>query len=108
MSTSETANHSAVLNSRVESGKLAEWQRVFCAAFRSPGGKLTLAVVNDAPQEFPMEFSIEGLPKAIRLNRYRYGEAEHDRADGKVTPTKESSLGPPPPLPCKTRCRQTV
>jgi hypothetical protein len=89
-----TAKKSAVLNSRVEGGKLAEWQRVFCAAFRSPGGKLTLAVVNDAPQGLPMQLAMEGLPKPIRLCRYRYGEAERDRADVQVTPQKEFSLSP--------------
>jgi len=89
-----TAKNSAVLGSRVEGGRLADWQRVFCAALRSPRGNLTLAVVNDAPAEFNLKLAVQGLPKSTRLCRYRYGEAQRDRADVRVTPQKEFSLGP--------------
>ena len=89
-----TAKHSAVLASRVEGGSLADWQRVFCAALRSPRGNLTLAVVNDAPQEFDLKLVLQALSQPARLCRYRYGEAERDRADVKVNPQKEFSLGP--------------
>jgi hypothetical protein len=41
-----------------------------------------------------MQLAMEGLPKPIRLCRYRYGEAERDRADVQVTPQKEFSLSP--------------
>ena len=57
-----TAKHSAVLASRVEGGRIAQWQRVFAAAFRSPRGNLTLAVVNDAPAEFDLKLALDGLP----------------------------------------------
>jgi len=89
-----TAKHSAVLDSRVEGGRLADWRRVFCAALRSPLGNLTLAVVNDAPQEFNFKLAIEGLSRSTRLCRYRYGEAERDRADVIINPQKEFLLGP--------------
>jgi len=93
-----TAKNSAVLHSRVEGGKLADWQRVFSAALRSPRGNLTLAVINDAPAEFQLKLNLSGLPQPIRLCRYRYGETEQDRADVKVDPQKEFSLGPPDAL----------
>ena len=66
-----------------------------CSArrFRSPRGNLTLAVVNDAPAEFNLKLAVQGLAKPTRLYRYRYGEAERDRADVKVDPQTEFSLG---------------
>ena len=89
-----TAQHSAILGSRVEGGKLDDWQRVFCAAFRSPAGNLTLALVNDAPAEFQLKLSLQRMPKPASLHRYRYGEAQHDRADVKVNPQAKFSLTP--------------
>ena len=89
-----TVKHSAVLGSRVEGGTVADWQRVFCTALRSPQGNLTLAVVNDAPQEFDLKLAVRGLPQETRLWRYRYGEAERDRVDVKVNPQKEFLLEP--------------
>ena len=59
-----TAKHSAVLASRVEGGKLDQCQRVFCAAFRSPRGNLTLALVNDAPAEFHLKLACPRLVQA--------------------------------------------
>jgi hypothetical protein len=87
-----TAKHSAVLASRVEGGKLDDWQRVFCTVLRSPQGNLTLAVVNEAPTEFKLKLAVRGLTSPIRLHRYRYGEAERDRADVRVDPQKEFPL----------------
>ena len=59
-----TAKHSAVLACRVEGGTMQQWQRVFAVALRSPQGHLTLAVVNDAPQEFDLALDLEGLAEA--------------------------------------------
>jgi hypothetical protein len=89
-----TAKNSAVLASRIEGGKLAQWQRVFAAAFRSPHGNLTLAVVNDAPADFQLKLALGGLPGPARFYRYRYGEAQRDRADVKVNPEAEFPLTP--------------
>jgi hypothetical protein len=66
---------------------------VFSAAFRSPRGNLTLAVVNDAPAAYHLKLSLRDLSKPIRLYRYRYGEAERDRSDVKVDPQREFSIG---------------
>ena len=88
-----TAKHSAILGSRVEGGKVADWQRVFCAALRSPRGNLTLAIVNDAPLEFDLKLAMQGLPQPARFCRYCYSEAERDRADVKVDPQREVSVG---------------
>jgi hypothetical protein len=90
------AKHSAVLATRVEGGKLPG-QRVFAVALRSPGGKLTLAVVNDAPTPFDLALVFQGLPGAVSLYRYRYAEAQRDRADVRIDPEKEFSLGPAGP-----------
>lgn len=89
-----TAKNSAVLASRVEGGIVQPWQRVFCAAFRSPRGELTVAVVNDAPTSFDMKLALNALPKPIMLQRYRYGEPERDRAAVKVNPEAEYPFSP--------------
>ncbi len=89
-----TAQHPAILSSHVKGGKLDDWQRVFCAAFRSPMGNLTLAVVNDASAEFPLKLALQALPKPERFYRYRYGKAQQDRADVTVNPEAEFSLTP--------------
>lgn len=90
-----TAKHSAVLANRVEGGKQGQWQRVFCAAFRSPSGNLTLALVNDSPADFPLKLRVDGLAKPAKLYRYRYGEPERERADVKVSPQGEFGIAPP-------------
>jgi hypothetical protein len=87
-----TAKNSAVLASRVEGGRQDDWQRVFCAALRSPQGNLTLAIVNDAPTEFPLMLAVQNLANPARLYRYHYIEAERNRADVKVNPQAEFSL----------------
>ena len=81
-----------MLGCRVEGGRLADWQRVFCAALRSPRGNLTLAVVDDAPVEFNLKLHALGRPTMTRLFRYQYGEAEQDWAEVKVNPQREFSL----------------
>jgi hypothetical protein len=89
-----TAQHSAILSSHVDGGKLADWQRVFCTVFRSPAGALTLAVVNDASAELPLKLAWHALPKPERFYRYRYSGAEQNRADIMVNPQIEFSLTP--------------
>jgi hypothetical protein len=85
------AKHSAVLATQVSEARVDGWQRVFCAAFRSPNGNLTLAVVNDASVGFPLQLTWAGTPPAGKFYRYRYTEAEHDRPDVKVNPQPEFS-----------------
>lgn len=41
-----------------------------------------------------MKLAFQGLPGAARFCRYRYGEAQRDRADVKVDPQQEFPLGP--------------
>jgi hypothetical protein len=89
-----TAKHSAVLATNVSDARVKGWQRVFCAAFRSPNGNVTLAVVNDAPVEFPLKLSWAGEPPHGKFFRYRYAEQEHDRQDVKVDP--EPAFSPAP------------
>jgi hypothetical protein len=88
------AKHSAVLSCQVDGGKIDRWQRVFAVALRSPGGNLTLAVVNDAPSEFPLALDVRGLPRAVLLHRYSVTEKERDRADVKINPQTEFHVAP--------------
>ena len=83
------AKHSDALASQVSEMKVKGWQRVFCAAFRSPKGNLTLAIVNDAQVEYPLKLSWAGTTPTAKFYRYRYAEPEHNRADVKVNPQTE-------------------
>jgi hypothetical protein len=78
----------------MDGGRLDDWQRLFAAAFRSPAGELTLAVVNDAPAEFLLKLTLQGMPKPASLYRYRYGEAQQNRVDIIVDPQAEFALTP--------------
>jgi len=86
------AKRSDVLSCKVEGGKLDRWQRVFAAAVRSPKGNLTLAVVNDAPNEFDLTADIAGFAKDMKLCRYSFGQPERDKADLKVEVQAEFPL----------------
>ncbi|MGZ7072840.1 MAG: hypothetical protein ACXVKL_10405 [Candidatus Angelobacter sp.] len=86
-----TAKHSAVLATHVSDARVRGWQRVFCAAFRSPLGNVTLAVVNDAPAEFALKVSWAETSPRGRFFRYRYGKPQYDRVDVRVNPEHEFS-----------------
>jgi len=89
-----TAKHSAVLATNVSDAQVKGWQRIYCAAFRSPNGNVTLAVVNDAPVEFAMKLSWAGTPPRGRFFRYRYATQQYDRQDVKVDPESGFSTAP--------------
>jgi len=88
------AKHSAVLATQVSEARVKGWQRVFCSAFRSPKGSVTLAIVNDAPIEFPLQLMWMGTPPAGKFFRYRYTEAEYDRVDVRIDPQPGFSPAP--------------
>ena len=83
------AKHSAVLACKVEGGQIEHCQRVFAAALRSPGGNLTLAIVNDASTEFPLVLDVRGIPHSQVLYRYSVSEKERDRTDVRIDPQAE-------------------
>lgn len=85
------AKHSDVLTSQVSGADVKNWQRVFCAAFRSGNGNLTLAVINDAQDEFPLKLTWAGTPPAAKFYRYGYDSTERNRADVKVNPQPDFS-----------------
>jgi len=86
-----TAKYSAVLATRVSDSRANGFQRVFCAAFRSPNGNVTLAIVNDATSEFAMKVSWNGRSPGGRFFRYRYAKPQFDRVDVSVDPEAEFS-----------------
>jgi hypothetical protein len=88
-----TAKHPSVLATQV-TVPANGLQHVFCAAFRSPKGNITLAVVNDAPTEFELNVTWTGTPPSRQFFRYRYSKPQYDRADVKVDP--EPGFSPAP------------
>ncbi|WP_348265169.1 hypothetical protein P8935_11645 [Telmatobacter sp. DSM 110680] len=88
-----TAKHSVVLASNVSLGKVKGIQRVFCAAFRSPNGNITLAIVNDAPTEFALKLSWAETPPRVKFFLYRFGKPQYNRTDVKVNPDPGFSPG---------------
>lgn len=89
-----TAVHSAVLSTNVSVVKMKGWQSVFCAAFRSPEGNVSLAIVNDAPVEFDLKLRWVGRPPHGRFFRYSYGKAQYNRVDVRVNPDPKFSPAP--------------
>lgn len=81
-----TALHSSVLASAVSSARQQGWRRVYCAAFRSPKGNITLAIVNDATEPYALALSWAGTPPHDRFFRYRYARPQYDHADVKLDP----------------------
>jgi hypothetical protein len=88
------AKHSDVLRTTVSNARMQNWQRVFCAAFRSPAGNVTVAVMNDAPEEFALKFAWAGAAPASRFHRYRFGKGQFGRADVNVEPEREFAATP--------------
>lgn len=89
-----TAKHSTVLSCQVEGGNIDPWQRVFAAALRSPGGNLTLLLINDAPREVDLTLRLTGGNSPRSLFRYAVTEKDRDRADVKINPQAEPPLQP--------------
>ncbi len=89
-----TAKHSAVLACAVDGGRVGEWPRVFAAMLRSPQGKLTLAVVNDAPTGMDVNFQLRSLASGVILHRYAVSAKDRDRADLLIDPRGQFALSP--------------
>jgi hypothetical protein len=90
-----TAKRSAVLSCGVQGGRDQDTQHVFAAAMRSPGGQVTLIVVNDAPADWKGAFDIrmgQSAKGPLPLYRYRITPAQRDRADVVVEPSAEFTL----------------
>jgi len=84
-----TAKHSTVLACHVSGGTVAPHQRVFAASLRSPKGNFTLAVVNDANQEWDATVDLRAVAADTRLYRYDVSRADKDRTDLTISPKAE-------------------
>ena len=80
-----TAKHSSVLATTVSGAQWKGSQHVYCAAFRSANGNVTLAVVNDANAEFSLKVSWIGTAPGGRFFRYRFARPRirQDRRKGR-------------------------
>ncbi len=80
-----TAKHSRVLKTGVGGGLIEGFPRVFAAALRSPGGNLTVAVLNDAPCSW--QASLSGTDLGVsKLFKYQVTSAERDRPELQIRP----------------------
>lgn len=77
------APRSSVLLTDVAGGVVDGHPRVHAAALRSPRGRLTLIVVNDAPQAFE---AVLDVPRDAPLFVYQVTEREKDRSDVTLAP----------------------
>jgi len=78
-------------------GQIDSWRRVFAVLLRSPGGNLTLAVLNDAPRAFELSVEAKNLTVDGKLYRYSVSEADKDRADLKMDSHPGAQLAPAHP-----------
>lgn len=72
-----------------ETRPLLSPQRLFAAALLSPGGNLTLAIVNDADTPWETGVAFRGLKREQTLYRYRITQADRDRTDLTMTYDRE-------------------
>jgi len=56
---------------------------------------LALAVADDAPGEFEVQFELRGLCDGARLWRYSVSQPERERADLRIEPGTEFAVSPP-------------
>ncbi|HEY5913263.1 MAG TPA: hypothetical protein VJA21_21940 [Verrucomicrobiae bacterium] len=81
------AKHSRVVACERTGGQLDGTNRVFAAGLKSPKGQLTWIVVNDAPREWDVEFSLNGA-RGRPLYMYRVTAAQKDRPDLQIQPLR--------------------
>jgi len=81
----------------VEGGSDSNGQQVFVAALRSPGGKHTMVVVNDAEASWDVELGLGGLATGMKLYRYSMTSQKKDKATVLLGPEKELQLSPQQP-----------
>ncbi len=89
-----SAKHSRTLATSVTGGELDSTSRVFAASLRSPGGELTLLVVNDAKSGWQAEYSLSGLKTKRSLYKYQVAFTQRDNAKLRIDPVGEYLLGP--------------
>lgn len=93
-----TAKHSSVLACKVAADNAGPRQHLFAAALRSPGGQLTVAVVNDANLAWEGTVTVQGLKKAIRLRRYAMTPGQRDRSKVEIKSERTFKLASNAPV----------
>ena len=89
-----TAKHSRVVACERTGGQLDGTNRVFATGLKSPKGQLTWIVVNDAPREWDVEFSLNGT-RGRPLYMYRVTAAQKDRPDLRIDPHRAVTITRP-------------
>ena len=89
-----TVKYSRVPVTTVKGGALEGLTRVFAAALESPGGELTLLVVNDADSAFPAGLSLNGLKKETTLYKYQVTSEQKDNPGLIIEPLNGINLNP--------------
>jgi hypothetical protein len=82
-----TAKHSTILDCKRTGGQVGGTNRVFATVLKSPKGELTCIVVNDAPREWTVEFSLQETGDRP-LYKYQVTPEEKDRPDLQINPLR--------------------
>jgi hypothetical protein len=86
-----TPKHSTILNCQRMGGQIDGMNRVFAAALRSPHGRLTWMILNDAPRAWTAHLSIKGMPDRV-LHRYCVSSADRDTPTLRIEPIGQLNL----------------
>lgn len=78
--------YSSVLATRVDAPYLAEDRKFVAAALRTPGGHLTLLMVNENQQAADLTVELAGTSATIRLYRYAITKENEDKCDVDLHP----------------------
>jgi hypothetical protein len=87
-----TAKHSSVLACERRGGELDGTDRVFAAALRSPKGRMTWVIVNDAPCAWAARLQVLGA-LGRELHKYQVTSAQRDQPGLRIQPLGKVKVG---------------
>jgi len=83
-----TAKDSTVVSVNVTGGTMANHQRVFASGLVSPKKQITILVVNDAFNDWPIHLSFKGLTMQTMVHSYRVSEKDQNNPQLQINPLK--------------------
>ena len=84
--------HSGVLATTVEAPFGQKDRKLVATALRSPKGNLTVVVVNESHRSIAATINLEGLPKAVSLQRYSLTKEAEDKTSVVLNPERSFAV----------------